>query len=122
MKSKLNLMLILSIFILSISGGGICFAEPKDQIEKPVKDLRSYASSIIPIDANKSISQKFGITDWIFYPKKVCEVNGTDLTLEGDLFKDNKVQKKIRINLVKEGNSEYKVVRVSEISASNNAN
>ncbi|MFE4709268.1 hypothetical protein ACFRAM_00215 [Paenibacillus sp. NPDC056722] len=114
MKSKINIILILSIFILAMSGGEICLADPNDQVEKPVKDIRTYTLSILSENFNDSISKKFGITDWMFYPKQVCEVNGTSLTLEGDL-KDNKVQRKIRIDLEKKVNSSYEIIRISEI-------
>lgn len=122
MKIKIKQMFLLPAFLFVMSVGGICAAAPEDGMENSPKDIRTYTLSILFREINDAISKELGITDWGFIPKKVCEINGTSLTLEGDLFKDNKVQKKIRINLVKEGNSEYKVVRVSEISASNSAN
>lgn len=116
MKSKIKLLLILSTFLVAMSVSGICLAAPEEQVEDSVKDIRTYTLSILFREINDSISKKFGITDWGFYPKKVCEINGTSLTLEGDLFKDNKVQKRIRVDLEKKDSSSYKVIRVSEMN------
>ena len=88
MKIKINLILLLSTFLLSI--GGTCAAAPRDEIETSPKDLRTYTLSILFREINDAVSKEFGITDWGFIPKKVCEINGTRLTLEGDLFKDKK--------------------------------
>lgn len=112
MKSQIKLLVILSTLFLAMSVGQICLAEPGDHIEDSVKDIRTYTLSILFEEINSSISKQFG-SDWGFFPKKVCEINGKSLTVEGNLFKDNQT-KKIRVDLEKE-NSRYKVIRVSEI-------
>jgi hypothetical protein len=97
---------------------GICAAAPRDEMETSPKDIRNlrYPSSF------DAISKEFGITDWGFIPKKVCEINRTSLTLEGELYKDKKVQKNIRVDLEKNDNSGYKVTLFSEIPESTNTN
>lgn len=75
-----DLFLILSTFLVAMSVSGICLAAPEEQVEDSVKDIRTYTLSILFREINDSISKKFGITDWGFYPKKVCEVNGASLT------------------------------------------
>ncbi|MGN7170776.1 hypothetical protein ACTHSJ_33435 [Paenibacillus cellulositrophicus] len=114
MKVKIKILLLLSTFLVSMSVGGICLAAPEEQVKESVKDIRTYTLSILHNDFNEAISKEFHITDWGFFPKKVCEINGTSLTLEGDLL-DNKVKRKIRIELEKHDNSGYKVTRVSQI-------
>ncbi|MBJ9992396.1 hypothetical protein [Paenibacillus sp. S28] len=118
MKIKIKLMFLLPAFLMNL--GGICAAAPEEQVENSAKDIRTYTLSVLHSEINDAISREFHITDWGFIPKKVCEINGTSLTLEGDLFKDNKVQKKIRVDLEKNDNSGYMVTRVSEIPESTN--
>jgi hypothetical protein len=93
--------------------GSICSAAPEDQIDNSIKNLRTYTLHILHTEINKSISQKYG-TDFAFNPKKVCEINGNSLSIEGILFKDH-TTKNIRVNLEKDNSDQYKVVRVSEI-------
>ena len=107
-------MFLLPAFLFVMNVGGICAAAPEEQVENSAKDIRTYTLSILHSDINDAISKEFHITDWGFFPKKVCEINGTSLTLEGDLL-DNKVKRKIRIELEKHDNSGYKVTRVSQI-------
>ncbi|MET3545681.1 hypothetical protein ABID47_002292 [Paenibacillus favisporus] len=96
MKIKIKQMFLLPAFLFVMNVGGICAAAPEEQVENSAKDIRTYTLSILFREINDAISKELGITDWGFIPKKVCEINGTSLTLEGDLFKNNKVQKKIR--------------------------
>ncbi|MEK5254401.1 hypothetical protein NST74_13140 [Paenibacillus sp. FSL F4-0125] len=82
--------MILSTFLLAISAGQICSAVPGDHVEDSEKDIRTYTLSIL-----------------------FEEINGRNLTVEGNLIKDNQT-KKIRVDLEKD-KSRYKVTRVSEI-------
>lgn len=112
LKFKIKSIMILSTFLLAVSAGQICSAVPGDHVEDSEKDIRTYTLSILFEEINGSISERFG-SDWVFSPKKVCEINGRNLTVEGNLIKDNQT-KIIRIDL-EEDMSRYKVTRVSEI-------
>ncbi|MFC7677791.1 hypothetical protein [Paenibacillus sp. GCM10028914] len=112
MKIKTITLLLLSTLLVSMNVRGICLASPEDQNEKSVVDLRTYTLQILYEEINDSISEQYGV-DWAFSPIKICEINGTNLTVEGTLLKDH-TTKKLRINLSKD-TSNYKVIKISEI-------
>jgi hypothetical protein len=112
LKSKIKLLWIFSTFLLAMSASRPCLAASGERVDDSVKDIRTYTLSIVFEEINGSILEQFG-SNWVFSPKKVCEINGSSLTVEGNLLKDNQT-KKIRVDLEK-GKSRYKVIRVSEI-------
>ncbi|GAB6930555.1 hypothetical protein JCM10914A_45380 [Paenibacillus sp. JCM 10914] len=83
-----------------------------------VQDIRAYTLQILYKEINNSIHEKFG-TDWGFTPQKVCEMNGRNLIIEGQLNQEKgngeQVIKKIRVDFSRSETSKYKVVEVNEL-------
>ncbi|WP_194542605.1 hypothetical protein [Paenibacillus sp. JZ16] len=110
MKIKLKFIFILSVICLALSLANFCFAAPEDS---KYEDIRTYTSQILHKEINKSIHDKFG-TNWIFTPKKVCEINGENLMVEGNLSME-RGEKRIRIELNKDDETKYRVLRITEL-------
>lgn len=114
MKNKLKYIFIFSVICLAMNLADFCIAAPEDsKYEYKYEDIRTYTSQILHKEINKSIHDKFG-TNWVFTPKKVCEINGENLMVEGKLNMERGV-KSIRIELNKDDKTKYRVLRITEL-------
>ncbi|MGG4091469.1 hypothetical protein AAXB25_33745 [Paenibacillus lautus] len=115
MKIKL-IIFVMSVMCLVINSVDISFAAPRDPIETSIQDIQTYTLQMLYKEINNSINKKFG-TNFAFEPSKVCEINGSDLTIEGNLHKEQEV-KKLKIRLVRgteDNKSRYKVISITEL-------